>query len=172
MRDNLILTKENALAFERSINFLQQTLMEFRQISLGMMPELLYKNGLDEALRQKCAEISAARSVSIQYQSVGLDEGGLSRDRSVAVYRIIQEFLDNVESHASPQNVFIQVRYIDGKLHLHVHDDGVGMHGKDPIRFWGGGLQNMQHRVESLKGNMHVDSVSGKGTTVTIALHL
>lgn len=172
MRDNLILTTENALAFERSINFLQQTLMEFRKISLGMMPELVYKIGLDEALRLKCAEVSAAKSIAIQYQSVGLDEGRLSRDRSIAVYRIIQELLDNVDNHASAQRVFIQVRNMDGKLHLHVHDDGVGMHGKDTIRSWGGGLQNMQHRVESLKGNMHVDSVNGKGTTVTIALHL
>ena len=172
MRDNLIFTTENALAFERSINFLQQTLTEFRRISLGMMPELLYSNGLDEALRLKCAEVSTATSITIQYQSVGLEEGRLSRDRSVAVYRIIQELLDNVENQASAQKVFIQVRHIDGKLYMHVQDDGVGMHGKDPFRSRRGGLQHMQHRVESLKGNMHVDSVSGKGTTVTIALHI
>lgn len=136
-----------------------------------MMPELLYRNGLDEALRLKCAEVSAATSITIRYQSVGLEEGRLSRDRSIAVYRIIQELLDNVQNHASAQRVFIQVKHLDGKLHLHVHDDGVGMHAKE-TRSWGGGLQNMQHRVESLKGNMHVDSVNGKGTTVTIALHL
>lgn len=172
MRDHLILTAENAFAFERSINFLQQTLMEFRRISLGLMPELLYKNGLSEALRQKCEEISAASSIEIQYRSIGLDEAILLPDQSVAAYRIIQELLADVVKHAAARRVNIEVKQMDGKVELRMYIDGEGIHRTPPIGSGRGGLQDIQQRVESLKGNMHVDSGKDKGTSVHIALHI
>lgn len=172
MRDHLILTAENALAFERSINFLQQTLTEFRRISFGMMPEILYKNGLDEALRQKCAELSSASSIEIQYHSSGLQEDRLSRDGLMAVYRIIQELLAIARKQAYAQTVYVRLTQIDGKLQVNVDygEEGLDMSQRSGAK--GSGLRNIQQQVESLKGNMHVDSVNGKGTRVHIALHI
>jgi two-component system NarL family sensor kinase len=172
MRDHLILTAENAFAFERSINFLQQALMEFRRISLGMMPELLYKYGLDEALRRKCAEISAAESIEVQYYSTGLDGSGLSSECSISVYRIIQELLADVVKHVAAHRVNIELKQMDGKVQLYMHVDGVGMLGNPPMGSGRSGLQDIQQQVESLRGNMHVDSVKDKGTRVHIALHI
>ena len=172
MQDHLILTSENALAFERSIGFLQQTLAELRRISFGMMPESLFKNGLDEALRQKCAEVSAAGSIEIQYHSSGLESGRVSPDLSIAVYRIIQELLNNIKRQTGAKTVYITVTLVDGTLQLHVQDDGPGMDADFSMGSGGSGLRNIQHRVDALKGNMRVDSVSGRGTTVQIALHI
>jgi signal transduction histidine kinase len=172
MRDHLILTAENALAFERSIHFLQQTLTEFRRISFGMMPEFLYKNGLDEALRQKCAEISAASSIEIQYHSSGLQEDRLSRDGLMAVYRIIQELLDIARKQPYAQSIYVRVTQIDGKLQVNVDHEGEGVDMSQNSSAKGSGLRHIQQQVESLKGNMHVDSVNGKGTRVHIALHI
>lgn len=170
MRDNLILTTENALAFERSIGFLQQTLAELRRISFDMMPALLYTHGLDEALRRECAEISSAGGIDVQYLSQGMER--VSPEHSVSVYRIIQELLKNITQHAGAQRIYVQVKQKDGALQLHVHDDGVGMQAGFPKGAGGLGLRNIRHRVESIKGNMHVDSVKGKGTTVQISLHV
>lgn len=170
MRDNLILTTENALAFERSIGFLQQTLAELRRISFDMMPALLYMYGLDEALRRECAEFSIAGKIDVQYHSQGMDE--VSPEHSVSVFRIIQELLKSIKQYSSAQRVYVQAKQKDGTLQLHVHDDGVGIGASLPISTVGLGLRNIRQQVESLKGNMHVDSVNGRGTTVTIALHL
>lgn len=170
--DHLILTAENALAFERSINFLQQALTEFRRISLGMMPELLYTYGLDEAMRQKCAEISREKNIQVNYHSTGLEGKILSPELSVAVYRIIEDLLGNFRRSASAERIELQLSQTDGKLQIHVHDNREGL---EPTG-WGNvkwsGLQNIQYRVESIKGNMHVDSEEGAGTRVHIAFQL
>lgn len=167
MHDHLILTNENALAFERSIHFLQQTLTELRRISFGLMPALVHTHGLDEALRRECAAASGG-TVNVQYRSSGLD--GISTEKAISVYRIVQELLANVKPEA--RTVKVEVELAGETLKLLVQDDGSGMPMPFTTAAGGSGLRNIQQQVGLLKGNMHVDSEKGKGTTVQISLQV
>ena len=58
MKGNLVMTNENSLAFERSMDMLDSSIKEMRRVAHNMMPEALVKFGLDTALKDFCNDIN------------------------------------------------------------------------------------------------------------------
>jgi len=86
----------------------------------------------------------------------------------IHLYRIVQELLANVLKHAEATTVNLQLLEDEGKLMLTVEDDGKGFDVKKAPSNGGIGLSNVRTRVEVLHGKMHLESVPGKGTFVSI----
>jgi signal transduction histidine kinase len=85
-----------------------------------------------------------------------------------AIFRLVQESLNNVAKHAEAQNLSLKL-LLDGKVPevvLRVADDGAGFSEKDNGST-GFGLEQMQARVEALGGEFSISSNAGDGTTVT-----
>ena len=86
----------------------------------------------------------------------------------VALYRILQESLNNVSRHAGAENVQICVAVADGVLELRVTDDGVGFEmGSASEHF---GLRIMAERADEIGASLRFDSRLGEGTTVSVAV--
>jgi signal transduction histidine kinase len=170
MKGNLIMTPENASAFERSMEMLDSSIHEMRRVAHNLMPEALVKFGLDAALRDFCNDISQSGVLSVTYQSVGLE--GRDTDQSVAItiYRIVQELLNNTMKHASAQHAVVQVSRSGEDISITVEDDGKGFDTAILQKSSGIGWSNIRHRVELMKGKMDVLSSPGKGTSVYIEL--
>ena len=83
------------------------------------------------------------------------------------MYRIAQELLNNAIKHASAQHIKISLDYKQGEITLEVADDGVGIDLEKGVE--GIGLMNVQNRVDSLKGKMEIQQVSGGGTKVSVS---
>lgn len=102
-------------------------------------------------------------------------ERGRAADRhdeevETAVYRIVQEALDNAVHHARASRLVVEVVDDDerGEVQVCVEDDGDGF---DPDAIGGGfGLSGMRERVELLAGSIEIDSAPGDGTTVRAAI--
>ena len=73
MKDNLIITPDNMAVFERSLDMLDTSIKELRRVAHNMMPEILTKFGLDEALKEYCNTVNATKLIAVKYQSVGMD---------------------------------------------------------------------------------------------------
>ena len=86
------------------------------------------------------------------------------------IYRTLQEAVNNALKYANPTKILITVKKIENSLSLEIHDDGVGF-DIETVRK-GNGLLNMQNRIESIGGIFTLHSESGKGTSVSILLHL
>ncbi|MFA7267844.1 MAG: PAS domain-containing sensor histidine kinase [Sterolibacterium sp.] len=89
---------------------------------------------------------------------------------ATTVFRVVQESLTNVSRHAQATEVDISLQCDKRHLQLLVRDNGRGF---DPARVreeHGFGLLGMRERVLALGGRLHIDSMPGKGTTVTINL--
>ncbi|MGZ5286121.1 MAG: histidine kinase, partial [Flavisolibacter sp.] len=71
MKKNQIMTPENQLAFERSIDMLDSSINEMRRVAHNMMPEALVKFGLDTALNDFCNDVNQTGALLISYQSIG-----------------------------------------------------------------------------------------------------
>jgi len=170
MKGNLIMTEENAQAFGRSIDMLDSSINEMRRVAHNMMPEALVKFGLDTALKDFCNDINKSGALKVQYQSIGLQEKQIDQTKSVTVYRIVQELLNNTMKHASAKNALVQLSYNDAILTLTVEDDGKGFDASVLKQSKGIGWSNIQNRVEFLKGKWDVDSQPGKGTSVNIEM--
>src|SRR5581483_4285989 len=86
--------------------------------------------------------------------------------------RIIQESLANVRKHSHATTANVSVRRQDGHLVVTVSDDGVGFSPGAPSRssFPRFGISTMQERAATIGGELKIESVPGRGTTVRLAV--
>lgn len=170
MKENLIMTPENQLAFERSMDMLDSSIKEMRRVAHNMMPESLVKFGLETALRDFCNSIQLSGALQVVFQSIGLEQAPVEQTTAVTVYRIVQELIHNVLKHAAASHVLVQVSYREGALSVTVEDDGKGMDLAGLPQTGGMGWQNIRHRVDFLKGKLDVQSQPGGGMSVFIEI--
>ncbi|HTM92703.1 MAG TPA: sensor histidine kinase [Flavisolibacter sp.] len=170
MKGNLIMTPENAQAFERSMDLLDSSIKEMRRVAHNMMPEALVKFGLDTALKDFCNDVSNSGALTVNYQSINLGDKNIDQTTAITIYRIVQELLNNTMKHAAAKNAIVQLSSSNGQLSLTVEDDGKGFDTAILKQSKGIGWDNIQNRVEFLKGKMDVASSPGKGTSVHIEL--
>src|SRR6218665_294213 len=173
VKENLLLSPDNARAFERSIDMLDSSIKEMRRVAHNMMPEILVKYGLDKALREYCAEIERSAVVHINYQAVELDNIEIEQTASISIYRIVQELVNNAIKHAAARNMLVQLHYAaeEKMLAITVEDDGKGFDTMILKQSPGIGWINIQSRVDFLKGKIDLQSSPGKGTSVMIEIN-
>ena len=86
----------------------------------------------------------------------------------VALYRILQESLNNVSRHADAESVHISVEVTGDVLEMRVRDDGEGFEmGSASEHF---GLRIMAERADAIGASLHVDSCLGEGTSVSVSV--
>lgn len=174
MKGNLIMTPDNAQAFERSIDMLDSSIREMRRVAHNMMPEVLVKYGLDTALKEYCNEIGRSGVIHTSYHSMGLNETEIEQTTAVTIYRIVQELVNNTIKHAAAKNLLVQAQYAKAEklLSVTVEDDGKGFDIATLKNANGIGWSNIQNRVDFLKGKIDVQSGEGKGTSVLIEINV
>lgn len=171
MKDNLFITPENMTVFERSLDMIDTSIKELRRVAHNMMPEMLTKFGLDEALREYCNTINATKLLSVKYQSHGMEER-LEKSTEIIVYRIIQELLNNSMKHAAATDAFVQLIREANRFNIVVEDNGKGFDATLSENNKGSGFANIRSRVEYLKGRVEIHSEPGKGTLVNVEFNL
>jgi two-component system, NarL family, sensor kinase len=171
MKDNLIITPDNMTVFERSLDMLDTSIKELRRVAHNMMPELLSKFGLDEALKEYCNTINATNLILVKYQSVGMD-ARVEKSAEIIVYRIIQELINNIMKHAAATEAIVQLVKEKNRLSIIVEDNGKGFDTALMKSNKGAGLTSIQSRVDYLKGQLDVHSTADKGTLVNIELNI
>ena len=174
MKQNLIMTPDNAQAFERSIDMLDSSIKEMRRVAHNMMPEVLVKYGLSIALKTYCSEIESSGVIHASYQFVGGENTEPEQTTAVAIYRIVQELVNNAIKHAAARNVLVQLHIFETEkqLTITVEDDGNGFDTAILKNASGIGWSNIQNRVEFLKGKADISSAPGKGTSVLIEINI
>ena len=167
MKQNLIVTPDNMVVFERSLDMIDTSIQELRRVAHNMMPEILLKYGLDEAVKEYCNKINATGLIKINYQSHGL-ENRVEKTEEIIVYRIIQELLNNILKHSGATEGFVQLVRQENRLNIVVEDNGRGFEVEHAANKKGAGLSNIRSRVDYLKGQLEIHSEPGKGTLVNI----
>lgn len=168
MKGNLIMTPDNAQAFERSIDMLDNSIKEMRRVAHNMMPEVLLRYGLDAALKDYTTEINNSGITHLVYQSMGEENKQLSQTSLLALYRVVQELMNNAMKHAAASEVLVQLFWENEKLVVNVEDNGKGFDAALLEQSAGMGWKNIRSRVELLKGTIDIHSEPGKGTSVNI----
>ncbi len=169
MKGNVILSEENAGTFTKSISQIDNAIAEMRRVAHNMMPEALLKFGLDETLKSYCDSVSENSTLTVSYQSLGMEKR-LEQTIEIVLYRIVQELLNNTIKHAKATKSNIQLTRNDNFITLTVEDNGKGF-DVNTIKNNGIGLSNINHRVEYLNGKMDVQS-DNKGTSTHIEFEI
>lgn len=171
MKDNFIVTPDNMAVFERSLDMIDTSIKELRRVAHNMMPEMLTKFGLDEALKEYCNSVNATNLISVKYQSMGLNTR-IEKSPEIIIYRIIQELLNNIIKHSAATEAIVQLIKEEGRLSIIVEDNGKGFETALLKKNKGAGLTNIQSRIDYLKGRLDIHSEQGKGTLVNIEFNI
>ena len=171
MKSNLIVTPDNMAVFERSLDMIDTSIQELRRVAHNMMPEMLIKFGLDEALKEYCITINGTKLIAVKYQSFGL-ETRLESSTEIIIYRIVQELLNNTMKHAGATEVFVQLVREGNRFNMVVEDNGKGFDTSSVESNTGAGLANIRSRVDYLKGQLDIHAEPGKGTLVNIEFNV
>jgi signal transduction histidine kinase len=170
MKRNLIISPENAAAFEKSMDMLDKSITELRRVAHNMMPEALMNFGLDTALKDFCDSVDQSGAVQLKYQSFGLEKSKVPDVAAAAVYRIVQELVNNILKHAAATTALVQLIGKDGTLSITVEDNGKGFDKKMLENSGGIGYTSLKNRVTYLKGSFDLRTAPGKGTSVHVEL--
>jgi PAS domain S-box-containing protein len=148
-------------AGQASKQLLNEAIAATRSISFELTPSILEDFGLEVALRELVSRIPASLSVDLNLHGLAEPMPPLL---ATAVYRIVQELLNNVMKHAHAQEVFVQVSRDENQLYLSVEDDGVGFDAGTETSLNGIGLSGIRTRVGLLGGTVSINSRPGRGT--------
>ena len=170
MKHNLIITPENAIAFDKSMGFLDRSIQELRRVAHNMMPEALVEFGLDTALKDYCNSITNSGVMQVTYQSFEITDDSVPPTMASVIYRIIQELINNTLKHAAATTAVVQLVKRSDALSITVEDNGKGFDTALLKNSTGIGYLNLQNRVSYLQGTIDVQSASGRGTFVSIEI--
>lgn len=146
---------------------------ENRRIILGLRPPILDAQGLLPALNWDANTFQQQCRIACSVQICG-EPIRLSPEVEIAVYRIVQESMNNISAHAQAQSVQINIHFSPTEFLITVKDDGVGF---DYVRVQANpsgqmGLIGMSERAQSIGAQLHVESVPGHGTRITLRIPL
>src|SRR5437868_9008542 len=141
-----------------------------RGMIYDLRPPELTELGLAEAMRNYASEWETRCGIKVASQ-LDLKDTGLSPMAELAVYRVMQEALQNVHKHAHASTVGLAWSRANESWVLHVTDDGMGFDLVKAARHKKSvGLLSMRERAELIGGTLQIQSTPGKGTAVTLLL--
>jgi two-component system, NarL family, sensor kinase len=166
------LSKENVekASVNHALALLNDMNGEIRDIAFNLMPQVLVKGGLEEALKEFATRINRSGGVHINVQTYDVNNN-LSSEHRIALYRISQEWVNNVIKYSGATTVSIQVVQHPEELVLTIEDNGKGFNPERLTQSQGNGWKNINSRLHLIKGTIEIDSQEGrKGSTFVISI--
>lgn len=153
----------------KGIETLGEAISEVRRISRDLRPGVLDDLGLGPAIKTLTDDLAERTGITCNYDTV-VFRNRLDNEAKIALYRIAQEALTNIERHAGASVVEVDLRGHRKGATLRISDNGKGFdpRGRTP----GLGLRNMQERMEQLGGNLRIRAASTSGTTIEATVPL
>lgn len=147
---------------------LKESTAEVRSLSHSMMPHGFERYGLINSVKDFLDKIHK-KDLKINFNAEG-DFTVVKENKSLLIYRIIQECIQNVLKHSSATRLDISMMCANNEADIIIEDNGRGFNA-DAINY-GTGLKNIQSRIEFLNGKSDINSTPGKGTVVAIYIPL
>ncbi|MCA1568330.1 MAG: histidine kinase [Acidobacteria bacterium] len=152
----------------------RSSLAEARRTVRNLRSEFLETGDLAAALSQVAGQLTAGTDVSAEVTMTGASRQLPARVES-NLLRVGQEALTNAVRHAGARTVRARLEYGDGRVTLHIEDDGQGFDVHATGAGWNGGgfgLRGMRERLTQIGGSLSVESMPGRGTEITATVPL
>lgn len=148
-----------------------QTVAGMRRFSRDLRPPTLDELGLTSALEQLLIEVRERSGISAELRIEGQPRR-LPIEAELAIFRIGQAAVHNVERHAAANSVTVRLRYEPDLIRMHIRDDGKGFEAprnRAQLSEQGKlGLIGMHERAQLVGGTIQIASHPETGTTITL----
>ncbi|MEQ9468912.1 MAG: sensor histidine kinase [Ekhidna sp.] len=159
---------ERQKVFEESSKVINDMYGELKNICFDLMPQTLIKSGLESALNEFVDRINAAGKIFIELNVFGLDER-LSEIQEISLYRISQEWVNNILKYSDADKITLQITRDDEEITLMIEDNGAGFDKNLLTSGKGNGWKNLNTRTNLIKGDLELETQPGiKGTTLIV----
>jgi signal transduction histidine kinase len=163
--------KETSEMLKKANKLLKDASKEVRQISHNMMPGVLSKFGLQEAIEDIFEDVEDAGDMQVNLD-IALGKGRLPENVEIMIYRIVQEMLNNTLKHARASVVSMTLLKKDNHLVIEYKDNGAGFDETKLPKDKNLGLLGIRTRAEYLGGSVDMKSEPGKGVSYRIIIPL
>lgn len=160
---------------EQSVELVDETTQDIRTLAQLLHPPLLDEAGLISATRWLVDGFSQRAGIAVDLV-VPPEMERLPENAEIALFRVIQESLNNVHRHAAAKKARIEIKRTPEAVTLEVSDDGKGLRpelgpGAKTVKpSFGVGILGMRERLSQLGGTLEISSNKKKGTTVKAVL--
>lgn len=138
---------------------------DVQALSHELHPSILDNLGLATAVKGLCREMSDERGKTVEFLEKNIPDS-LSRDVSLAIFRVIQEALHNAITYSGDSHIVVRLKGCLGKIELEVCDRGIGFEVSKLKKHNGLGLVSMSERIHLLNGTIRIESRPGFGTRI------
>ncbi len=155
-------------ALKSASKLLEKAYQKIRGIAHSKNSGLMADQGLLPAIKKMAKTISETNALQVSVADFGLEER-MENSLELTIFRIVQELIANIITHAGATEASIQFTQHEDKLNIIVEDNGRGFDMTKVSRTSNGmGLGTIEKRIEHLEGSFTVDSILGKGTSILI----
>lgn len=150
----------------------KDTLKDIREIIFDLRPMSLDDLGLIPTLEKYIYDFSVDTQIETNLDIMG-SEYKLEPAIEIAVFRIIQESLNNINKHSKATNAKVIIEFTRERVNLSIMDNGIGFNIQEVDKLHstttgGFGLMNIRERVELLDGKLQIKTSPGTGTKLNI----
>ncbi len=156
---------------ERVAELVQRTdavIDSLHRLAADLRPVSLDHLGLEAALRQFSRSTGSKFGLEVRFKARGFTSERLPMAVETALYRVVQEAMNNVVRHAHATRVDVLAERRGDRVMVMLEDDGVGFEPDQVERGDHFGLLGMRERAEALGGTLTVESKPGAGTTIVV----
>lgn len=154
---------------KKATRLLEQAATDVRRISHNMMPGVLTKLGLVEAIEDILDEINEIPGTEAIFSLTG-EETRLMENTEIMLYRVIQEIINNTLKHAEASEIGVSMDYKSDYIRISISDNGKGFDQEEKIKSKSIGLSSIQSRVDFINGKLKLESSPGNGTSYNMII--
>lgn len=145
---------------------------EIKNITFDLMPTVLIQFGLVAAIKEFAERINHSGKIKVFISVFELEER-LGELHEINLYRVLQEWVNNILKYSDASIIDIQLVRHENSLSIMVEDNGKGFNTNKLSTLHGNGWKNIQSRMQLIKGSVDIDSTEGKqGTTLNLEVPL
>jgi signal transduction histidine kinase len=155
------------LEVHKTQEIIQEASHKIRDLSHNLVSSVLLKFGLNYAVKD------VAEKFSNSELHIDTDIKNIKRyhqNFEIKVYNIIHEFINNILKHSKAKNAFIKLHEIDNNLFIEISDDGLGFDKTKISQKDGLGINQIDARIQMMKGDFFIESSLNNGTKISIKL--
>lgn len=151
---------------------IDETIKTVRRISADLRPGVLDDLGLISAVEWQAEEFQRRTGIECFFAR-GIDDSRLDPELATALFRILQEALTNVARHSRATCVHVTLEEEATCVRLIVEDNGIGIAEQQALHLKNSlGLLGMRERARLFGGDVSMEGVEGKGTTLRAVIPL
>jgi len=151
------------------LNMIDASVESVQKISAKLRPGILDELGLIAAIEWQTEEFEKMTNVKCSLV-LPKEELVLEKDKSTAIFRILQEALTNIARHSQATKVLISLLNHKSNVSLEIQDNGKGITPDQIKDFKSLGIHGMEERAMVFGGEVYIEGITGKGTTVKVEI--